>query len=467
MHKLTKSDFLEYRDCWKSFWLKRNKPGCVNWRALSQYGKLLISDGYAVERVAADYIRTWEDAERYAFQVTFTSTDGLVGRSDAMGERDDGTYDLIEIKSSTGHTQHIVDVCFQVIAAERSGLKISSASIMHIDKEYRSGSEIEPARLFNLVDVTQEISALRQGIEDDIAAALTVLQQGSIDENSCDCRTLSRGRHCEAFDYFNPDLDGNTAYMLPRISASRLQQLDDDHRLKIESVSPDDVTVKQLPVLQALKTGIPVIDRDAIKAFLTGLAYPLHFYDYETFSSAIPASPGFYPHQAMPVQFSLHVLHAAGELNHFEYLASGHCAQSDLVDRLSENIGGEGDAIVWNESFEKGCNRRMANLLPKHADFLGRLNSRTVDLMIPFKEHYVDPGFQGSVSIKKVLPVLCPDLDYSENLISDGASAMAAFAQMVSAGDARERDRLRQSMLEYCKLDTLAMVRIFQFLQQV
>ena len=39
---------------------------------------------------------------------------------------------------------------------------------------------------------------------------------------------------------------------------------------------------------RAAKTGRPSIDEDAIADFLSGLAYPLAFLDYETFPAAIP-----------------------------------------------------------------------------------------------------------------------------------------------------------------------------------
>jgi hypothetical protein len=467
MRTLTKSDYLEYRDCWKSFWLRLHKPEAVARQPPSPYDRLLMADGYAVESLAIDHIRSLADGERYEFQVNIVSPDGLSVRVDAMGGRDDGSYDLVEIKSSTSIAQHMVDICFQVIAAEHAGLTIASASIMHIDKDYRRGGTLDPGSMFRRVDVSEGILGMRHEIEADIAAAREVVGEKEIDERHCDCRTFGRGRHCEAFDHFNPGLSGPTAYMLPRISASRLRTLNDEDRLIIDAMGPEDVTTKQLPVLNALRSGEPQIDQARIRSFLSGLTFPLHFYDYETFASAIPAAPGFRPHMAMPVQFSVYVLQADGSLTHSEFLADRHDAQASLVSELRENVGDTGDVIVWNESFEKACNVRMTELLPTHADFLEGVNDRTVDLMVPFKEMYVDPRFEGSVSIKKVLPALCPELDYSQGEVSDGASAMAAFAEMLATGEVDERERLRNAMTAYCRLDTLAMVRILQFLQRV
>jgi hypothetical protein len=93
-----------------------------------------------------------------------------------------------------------------------------------------------------------------------------------------------------------------------------------------------------------------------------------------------------------------------------------------------------------------------------------------LDLMIPFKNHwYYDKAMQGSYSIKAVLPALFPDdytLDY-ENLegVKRGDQAMAAFRKMPSMSE-EEKQQVRNQLLEYCKLDTYAMVMIMRKLRE-
>ena len=113
------------------------------------------------------------------------------------------------------------------------------------------------------------------------------------------------------------------------------------------------------------------------------------------------------------------------------------------------------------------CNKRLSKLLPNHTDYFERLNERTVDLMVPFKADYVHPGFQGSTSIKKVLPVVCPELQYPKDTVHDGAGAMEAWAEMTSTENAKRREELRKELLTYCHLDSLAMVEIFKVLRTV
>ena len=167
----------------------------------------------------------------------------------------------------------------------------------------------------------------------------------------------------------------------------------------------------------------------------------------------------------MPVQFSLHRLSEDGAIEHYEYLADRPGQQAELIDALRDACAVEGAAIAWNKSYEMSCNGRMAALVPSAASFLENLNGRTIDLMDPFKSDYVHAGFGGSTSIKKVLPILCPHLQYDKKAVHDGAGAMEAWITMILTREAEKRSRLQQELKDYCKLDSLAMVEIFQFLR--
>ena len=108
----------------------------------------------------------------------------------------------------------------------------------------------------------------------------------------------------------------------------------------------------------------------------------------------------------------------------------------------------------------------MAKMFPDKAEFLVDLNDRMVDLEDVFKTAYVDAGFDGSTSIKKVLPVICPDLSYKDLDVQDGSSAMEAWERMIKA-EAEEADRISSALLSYCELDTFAMVEIYRFLTKL
>jgi hypothetical protein len=120
-------------------------------------------------------------------------------------------------------------------------------------------------------------------------------------------------------------------------------------------------------------------------------------------------------------------------------------------------------------SFEASCNRTLSEAVPELAEFLQGINDRMQDLMIPFsKLWFVDKRFGGSASIKKVLPVLAPTLSYADLGIHEGASAQRLWMQAVIDGkDTIDKEILFADLLEYCKLDTLAMVEIYNVLRKI
>jgi hypothetical protein len=88
--------------------------------------------------------------------------------------------------------------------------------------------------------------------------------------------------------------------------------------------------------------------------------------------------------------------------------------------------------------------------------------------MIPFKKCSIYHWkMKGSYSQKAVLPVLVPDLSYGGMEVADGGMAMDASAKMCACGDTEEIAAIRRALLEYCKLDTLGMVRMVEKLQAI
>lgn len=124
----------------------------------------------------------------------------------------------------------------------------------------------------------------------------------------------------------------------------------------------------------------PKVDAQTIRQFLSELIFPLYFFDYETFSSAVPLLDRTSPHKHFPVQYSLHILNTDGSLDHREYLEREARLPDRLLERMKEDIGSEGSLVSWHASFEKTQNREMAALFPDAADFLNGLNDRMVDL---------------------------------------------------------------------------------------
>lgn len=468
--QLTKTGFIQYLNCPKSLWLLLHAPDEYPSGEFSVFLQKLTREGYEVERFVQQFFNGSEGRE-VDFQKDFQTEDGLFARADAL-ESVGGKKILYEIKSSTSIKteaahNHIKDACFQVVCAERSGQLISAVSLVHLNGEYERAGEIVPEELLVFADVTEQVRTIEAETSAEIDEALALISRSDLERSGCTCLEKSRANHCDTFALFNPDMPKPSVYSLPRLSQVRRTELVANGIFDLRDI-PDGfpLTANQAGLLQATKLGTPVVNVEGIRAFLAGLSFPLSFLDYETYASAVPLLDRTSPHKHFPVQYSLHVLYADGRLEHREFLEREARLPDRLLQKLSEDIGPVGSVVSWHAAFEKTQNREMTRLFPGYSDFLADLNNRMADLEDVFNANYVDARFDGSTSIKKVLPVICPDLSYKELDVQDGAAAMDAWKKMVDT-DGEASDQIASALLGYCKLDTFAMVEIYRFLLQL
>lgn len=465
--QFTKTDFIQYLNCPKSLWLLKREPENYPHGEISVSTKKFIREGYEVERYARQFFEN-ADHRTVDFQRIFEAKGGLFARADVVEQTDRGEIILYEIKSSTriktdNKNNHLKDACFQKICAERAGQDIDRVFLVHLNGEYVRDGPVDPEALFVFEDVTDRIENMTVETSKEIDAALAFLAN-EIDRDGCTCIEKSRGNHCDTFALFNPDIPSPSIYSLPRLSGKKRLDLLSKGIFELEAITDDyPLSENHRLIVEAAKQGEPQIDAAAIRAFLSALTFPLHFLDYETFASAIPRLDGTSPSKQFPVQYSLHILEEDGSASHREYLEREMCLPLRLIERMQADIGPVGSIVSWHASFEKPRNREMGRMFPDKAAFLDNLNDRMVDLEDVFKTDYVDTRFDGSTSIKKVLPVVCPELGYSDLDVQDGASSMEAWERMINE-EPEEAERIAQALLSYCERDTLALVEIYRFL---
>ena len=126
--------------------------------------------------------------------------------------------------------------------------------------------------------------------------------------------------------------------------------------------------------------------------------------------------------------------------------------------------------LAYNAGFEKGVMKNLALAFPQYADILKHFCENVADLMTPFaQKSYYHPTMRGSYSIKAVLPALVPEMEQAYKdleLVHNGGEAMEVFPALKSM-DIANREAYRNALLEYCKLDTLAMVKVLGKLREV
>lgn len=466
--QLTKTDFIQYLNCPKSLWLLKHDPVNYPNGKFSTFMQKLTREGYEVEAYVQKFLKNQKD-RTVDFQKVFETDEGLLARLDAYEQASDGSTILYEIKSSTrvktqSDHNHIKDACFQKICAEHTGQGIDRVILVHLNPEYEKNGKIDPSGLLVFADITDEVNQVLEETKAEIAAALEFLSLSKIPGGGCSCIAKSRRHHCDAFSKFNLDIPTSSIYSLPRLSSAKRDDFLSKNVIDLLDIPEGyPLSANQQIVLDAARTGMPVINYSAIQSFLDGMQFPLYFFDYETFASAVPLVDRTSPHKQFPVQYSVHVLDEDGLLHHHEFLERELCLPLPLIKQMESHIGNEGNIVSWHAPFEKKQNREMALWFPEKANFLNDLNDRMVDLEDVFKSDYVDIRFDGSTSIKKVLPVICPHLNYSTLEIQDGATAMDAWQNLINAKE-NKAEEIATNLLNYCKLDTLAMVEIYRFL---
>jgi len=381
--------------------------------------------------------------------------------------------DLIEIKSSTSaKPEHIVDLAFQMVVLEKCGYTVRNISVVHVNNQYVRNGEINSKEITARTDVTEDVKAARDFTLTKIDEALETMALSECpDVSPLYADSKSFGEWLSIYKHLKSPKPGSI-FDLCQMDANTLKNLQTNNIAYIKDIPQDFVLKpKQRLQVEAFRQGRPTISVDKIKTFLDSFTYPLYFYDYETLGSLVPYFDGLKPYQQLPFQYSVHILDSPdAELRHKEFLHrdSANPAES-LTKSLMSHIGNEGTVIAWNMSFEKSCNTLLGSLLPEYAEFYSKLNDRIVDLMIPFSQNwYIDADFCGSASIKKVLPVLMPALSHKDLDISDGGSAQRLWMEAVLDGKRPdEKEKILSDLLDYCKLDTLAMVEIYNVLRKL
>jgi len=156
-------------------------------------------------------------------------------------------------------------------------------------------------------------------------------------------------------------------------------------------------------------------------------------------------------------------------LEHKEFLAE---AAGDprvaLMEHMLAEIGNKGSIVVYNAGFEKGRLNEIARDFPAFEPVINQLKARIVYLMDPFQQKfYYTPEMKGSYSIKKVLPALVPAFSYAGLEINQGGDASLAFEQLLNETSSWKKKSIRKNLLAYCELDTLAMVKILEVLENI
>ena len=490
--KISKSKYCKFVQCEKLFWLNSYEP-----IKLDDSSKARMEMGKKVGELAKGLFGDYEDVPynknhdimvektevllqekpNVITEASFTYMNNVC-RVDILKNDADGV-EIYEVKGKTKFEDiDLNDPSFQYFVLSNLGYNVKKVCVVYLNRDYIRGKELDIEQLFNIEDVT-DVAKERQ---DEIRANLDFMnrfieEHGSDNEPDKDIGIYCLDLECGFWQHCSRHLPKPNVFDLKgRMRKTTKIKKYNENKISFEDLEHEKLNEKCMEQIDfELHDREPKIEKEKIREILGSLKYPLYFIDYESFQCAIPEYEGTFANQQIPFQYSLHIIRQeGGAIEHKGFLAE--VDDENIIRNFAEsmigNLSEDGSVIVYNKTFEKShINDKIANMYPDLRPEIERINGNMVDFEVPFKNrNYYVKDMKGFSSIKKVLPALYPDdpkLNHSNlELVHNGGEASNAFLSLRNQTP-EEQEKTREALLEYCKLDTYAMVKIWEKFKEV
>lgn len=489
LRTFSKSKLLALRQCPKRFWLEVHHPELrddtdsteTSLQIGHQVGELArqIYDpenhGALIDIKAEGFKRAFERSlellqnRQPVFEAGF-SVNGALAFADVMlpvQHDEKAMWRMVEVKSSTSVKDYYRDdIAIQAYLARSAGVALHRISLAHIDSSWVYPGNKDYRGLLKECDLTDEAFGRDEEVKEWIAQAQSICANPAepTQETGVHC---SQPFDCGFYDYCtcNDPKAEQPIFWLPRFPSAKVLEMAKQGTIEMKDVPDEVLNAQQRRVKAHTLAGTVYFDQTGAAADLAVYFLPAYFLDFESINPAIPIWAGTRSYQQNCFQFSLHILGTDGQLLHKEFLdLSGNDPSAAFAQALIVYCGNSGPVYVYNAAFETTRICELAQRHPNHSDALLAINARIVDLLPIARERYYHPSQEGSWSIKKVLPALVPELSYADlDGVQDGGKAQEAFMEAIHPNTSTERkSQLECQLLEYCKLDTYAMVRLWQ-----
>lgn len=489
MRILSKSKLMAYKQCPKRLWLEVHRPELREDSAATQAS---FDVGYQVGEIAQNLYDpqskgTVIDPHAEGFDEAFARTQVLLHSSQPIFEAGFRTEDalafadvmlpvktrgktswrIVEVKSSTSvKDYHRDDIAVQAYLACTSKIPLTSIALAHIDSTWVYPGGGNYSGLLKEQDLTDEALSRTEEVRAWIAEAQQIVAKKKEPK-------ITTGAHCsQPFECGflpycqrqEPQAEQPLRWLPGRFSQKLSAYIEAENVIELRDVPDDLLNDLQRKVQMHTVSNQVFFDQQGAADALAQHKLPAYFLDFETIQFAVPIWKGARPYQQIPFQFSVHRLSRTGKLTQQAFLdLSGKDPSKAFAQALINACDGTSPIFVYNAAFEKTRISELAARFPRMEKQLLALNERIVDLLPIARKCFYHPSQQGSWSIKAVLPALCPDLSYDDlEGVQHGGMAMDAFKEAIaSQTTASRKAEIKQQLLNYCELDTYAMVRLW------
>lgn len=379
----------------------------------------------------------------------------------------------------TGVYPHADDMqfyCDTVWVLEKNGIALNHMYLIHLNSNYVRGEELDPEELFVISDCfynkhnNPSVSFEKQ-IYDNMRNLTPLLDQ----MDACNEEMLpplvrmprcnSRNK-CRYYDTcFQEETEEPDNSILTLVASQHRYAMKKEGLLTLKEADVDRIegSRNQYAEIMADTNGGLFVDKCALKAWLLHIQYPITFLDFEWECFAIPPYIGMRPYQVLPFEYSIHILHEDGELEHKVFL-SIHDDRKEMAEGLLRDIPEVGSVVAYNaEAAEVKRIRELANQFPEYRDKLLAINARMEDLQLPFLTGTVyDTRMKGQWSLKVIMAMM-NDKSYHDLDIQQGMEAVFQWRHLDRNEDT-DSDKIIEDLKAYCGMDSYAMAVVYKWL---
>jgi len=417
---------------------------------------VLISD----RDIISASLKTKQFMNNPTIQVIFEGTfflDDYITKADILKRNSNSSWHMFEVKSSVRDKEEFIDdMAYTTMVMLCCGVNISDIFLILISRDFRLGMNNED--LFIEINHTDEVLKKVEIFMPYWKKLNEITKNHEKPENDLiyECKKCDIFKECLGKNIKNHIFD------LPYLNQSKFLKLKQSSIFSIENIpNTFSLTPKQNIVKESVKMNKIYIEKK-IKSILESISWPTYYLDFETVMTAIPLFPNISPYYQLPTQYSIHKCSEPGKIiDHIFYLADPNKdCRREISKNLIKDLRGDG-SIIHYTNIEKTIINRLKVENPGLSSEFDNIIKRLVDLNAIINKYIYHPEFHGSTSIKNVLPVLVPNMSYNELKIQDGDSAMAVFAYLAQGKYSNaEAKSIKMNLLEYCKHDTLAELKL-------
>ncbi|MCW3077285.1 MAG: hypothetical protein JWO32_1894 [Bacteroidetes bacterium] len=480
-YSISKSSFLKFEQCAKSFFLYKNHPYLRDKLSVDKqltfrrghdigfFAQQLFPGGIDVSKETKNAMEAYEltktlidNKTPVIYEATFIYKDVLV-MVDIL-HYENGIFIAYEIKSSIKVSEtYLRDACLQYFVLKNSLTGFEDLFLTTMNGDYVMDETIDPKKLFKKRSVKKEAEKNLEYFEKKIEEAVLILEMNAIPN-------ITIGKHCfkpYACDFFGTCwkdvMNEKSVFNLPFIGKEKLFEWYDAGVKNIEAIESSEIeNPKHLKIKDSFISNTPYIQPEKIAVLLNTIKEPVAALDMEIWSSALPQLKGTRPFQQIPFLFCI-----ADETTESHFLTEHILDErKTFAEELIKQTKKYNTLLVFDKTMEELAIKGLKEMVPALSADLEEVKNKFVDLFEVFRNlYYYHPHFKNNFSLKTISEVFETGVTYTG--IQSGLEAMNHYEEYRKSEEGIEKQLNRDQLINYCMNDAQATLKLAHYLQNL